>query len=380
MREKGFDSVLVTGVSSADEAEFAKLFGHDLDADFRVIRLQKLQRSIGALSELKTLIEIYRVIRREKPQIVHTHTAKAGLLGRVAAVMAGVPVIVHTFHGHVLHGYFNRAVSEVFRGIEWILAKKTTAIITLSEGLKTELSSKYQIAPANKFKVVPLGRDLDTFFAMERDPSRMRNALGIPLDAPFIGTLGRLVPIKNQALMIRAVAELKKEMEVHLAIAGDGELRAELETLAHSLGVSNQVHFLGWRSDLAEIYSGIDVFIMTSINEGTPLSIIEAFATGCPVLSTAVGGVADMFASGGRAKNSDSDFQVCDEGVLVFKHDAKTVANGLRAMLRNRDELKAMSVAAKQRAQLFTDRNLVENMSNLYRELRGNREGRSIAK
>jgi glycosyltransferase involved in cell wall biosynthesis len=238
-------------------------------------------------------------MRRERPDVVNTHTAKAGFVGRVAAKLAGVPIIVHTFHGHVFAGYFGPTKTRIFIALERICARISTRIITLSTALKHELTEVYRVTPPDHVEVIELGFELEPLATLQRNQGVFRQQHKIPPDAPLIGIVGRLVPIKNHDLFLRAAKLVRKRVpDSHFAIVGDGERRAELATLVRSLDLDNSVHFTGWCADTLPVYSALDVLVLSSSNEGLPVSLIEAMAAGVPVVSTAVGGVADLLDNG----------------------------------------------------------------------------------
>ncbi len=261
--------------------------------------LPLLSRELHPLRDIWTLWQLYRMIRTFKPDVVHTHTAKAGFVGRVAAWLAGVPVIVHTFHGHVFRGYFGHLKTRVFLWLERLTARMSDTVITLTDGLRRELAETYHVARKTRITVLPLGLDLDVFAKTPRKQGDFRTQLGIPTDAPLIGIVGRLVPVKNHALFLQAADKIRQTLpDAHFVIVGDGELRAELEAQVETLGMGGCVHFTGWQRDVAPIYGDMDVNVISSLNEGTPVSVIESLAAGCPVVTTAVGGLPDLLDQG----------------------------------------------------------------------------------
>jgi glycosyltransferase involved in cell wall biosynthesis len=231
---------------------------------------------------------------------------KAGAVGRLATLLynrtAGrhAPArVVHTYHGHVLEGYFSPAKTNLFIQIERALARATDRIVAISPRIRAELLDEYRIGRPDKYRVVPLGFDLGGLSAIdEAARARARNALQISEGAAVVTTVGRLTAIKNHALFLEASARISRaNPSAIFLIAGDGELRRELEAAALSLGIANRVRFLGWRRDLDTVYGATDVFMLTSRNEGTPVALIESLAAGVPVVSTDVGGVGDVVAS-----------------------------------------------------------------------------------
>lgn len=279
------------------------------------------------------LAKLIVTFRRWRPDVVHTHTAKAGTLGRLAARMAGVPVVVHTFHGHVLRGYFSRPLEELFRAVERGMAHLSDRIVTLSPSLRSDLIGM-RIAPPAKITVIPLGMDLSTFASQGRSDVPLRRALRIENADPIIGTVGRLVAIKNQAMFLRAAhSVVNSGVRANFVMVGDGELRETLEAQARSLDLGDRVFFLGWREELGPIYGGLDIFTLTSNNEGTPLSLIEAMAAGLPVVSTAVGGVPDVVTDqrNGYLIPSGDDSALATTWIRILKDPVRSQQMGEQA-------------------------------------------------
>jgi len=297
-----FPTKLVTGRPGSNEGDMRYLA-----REYRIepIEIPELGREISAFDDLRALIKLITILRRERPRIVHTHTAKAGTLGRVAAILAGVPVRVHTFHGHVFEGYFPRWKVRLFLTIERVLARFTHRILTVSESQREELLHRFAIASPDQLRVVPLGLDLHLLAACEVHRGELRAELGLSKDARIVGIVGRMVPVKNHELFLKAAAELfrlRAREDLHFLMIGGGELEADLRRLAVSLRLAARAHFLGWRRDLARLYADLDVVALTSRNEGTPVALIEAMAAGVPVAATAVGGVPDLLHQGTRGE------------------------------------------------------------------------------
>ncbi len=291
-----YESTLVCGnidPAEGDMAYYAESRG------VHPVVLPELGREVNPIGDLKAIWVLYRLMRQLKPDIVHTHTAKAGFTGRVAAKLAGVPVIVHTFHGHVFRGYFGPTKTRVFIVLEQIAARLSDVIITLTDKLRSELADEYHITRADKIIVLPLGFDLSPFATATRKSGDFRRAWSIPADAPLIGIVGRMVPVKNHALFLDAAAKVRTQLPAaRFVMIGDGELRAAIESQVDMLGLRDAVTFTGWQRDLAPAYADLDALVISSVNEGTPVSIIEALATGCPVVATAVGGLPDLLDAG----------------------------------------------------------------------------------
>ena len=304
-----------------------------------------------ALKRLFSLMRLYR------PHIVHTHTAKAGLLGRIAARLAGVPIIVHTFHGHVLHGYYGPVQNWALRRMERTLAWFSHRLVTVSEQVKKELV-EYGVAGAERISVIPLGLDLQPYLDAGARRGEFRREMGLSSDAKLVGIVGRIFPVKNHALFLESAARIAAaEPVARFVIVGDGLLRFALEQQARDLGITERVVFTGWRSDLAPIYADLDVLVVSSNNEGTPLSAIEAMAASCPVVATRVGGVPDLI----------SDHKT---GRLVPPRDAGALAGAVLDLLHNPEIAQEMGrnamISARER---FDVKRLVHDMDHLYREL-----------
>jgi glycosyltransferase involved in cell wall biosynthesis len=285
-----FEVRLLTGRMGAGEEDM-----HYLADELGVVPevLSELSPHIGP-QDVAGFFRLWRIFREWKPDIVHTHTAKAGALGRLAARAAGVPAVVHTFHGHVLRGYFPAPVELGFRLAERTLASMSDAIITLSPSLRRDLV-QMNIASENRIEVIPLGMDLEALESCRSRRDELRKEIGLESDVPLIGIVGRLVPIKNHALFLEAAASMVHSgKQAHFLLVGDGPLREILVAQAKCLGIEGQVAFLGWRQDMAQVYAALDILALTSLNEGTPVTILEAMAAGVPVAASAVGGVPDV--------------------------------------------------------------------------------------
>lgn len=355
-----FESTLVCGLIGPNEGDMAYLAE---ERRITPVYVAELGRELSPLRDLLTLIKLWRLMRRVRPDVVHTHTAKAGFVGRIAAWLARVPVRVHTFHGHVFHGYFSPAKTRLFLALERFTARLSDRLITISPALKDELANTYHIAPAGKFEVVPLGLELAPFAQTPRHNGKFRARFDIPPDAPLIGLVGRLVPIKNHRLFLDMARQVRRTIPTaHFAIIGDGECRADAETTAREWGLSDAVIFTGWQQDLQSAYSDLDVLVISSDNEGTPTSVIQALAAGVPVVSTAVGGVPDLLHNGaygrlappsdGRALadcvtaalNEPDTARADIQAAILANYDIARLTSDLAALYRN-------LLAAKQRKQ-----------------------------
>jgi glycosyltransferase involved in cell wall biosynthesis len=365
LRAFGFETVVLTGDLDEGEVELDPAEHEGV----RIVRIPGLGRPVSPAQDARALGHLVAAIRREQPAIVHTHTAKAGALGRVAALAAGVPIVVHTFHGHVLSHYFNYPSSFLVRWAERALTRITQRVITLSAGLRRELAERFAVAPLDQISVIPLGRDLTPFRAATT--GLLRAELGLGDDAFLVGAVGRLVPIKRFPLMVRAFARLAADdPRAHLAIVGDGIEREAVEREVAAGGLEDRVHLLGWRSDLPAIYADLDLLALSSRNEGTPLAIIEAFAASCPVVATGVGGVADMFSP--RAANGVSPpagVSLRAEGALVAAEDELGLAAAMKLLHDEPGLRREAQQAALTASRGYDARRLLSDVATLYREL-----------
>lgn len=318
-----------------------------------------LTQSIDPLRDLRASRELAAIARRFKPDIVHTHTAKAGVIGRaVAELVRPRPAIVHTYHGHVLEGYFGRAKTTGFRLLERGLATRSDTLIGVSRETVDDLV-RLRVAPADRFRVIALGLDLAGFAAVD-EPQRVdaRRELGIGPEEIVVTFVGRIVPIKRVDLLLRAFAAAGAELrELRLVVVGDGELRPRLEALARALGVAPQVRFLGYRRDLHRIAAASDLAVVSSENEGTPVALIEAAAASVPAVATNVGGVASVVVDGST-------------GTLVPVGDVSALAAALVKLAGDTDLRRQMGQRAREHAlERFGIDRLVRDMDNLYRDL-----------
>jgi len=348
-----WSTVLVAGTVGENEGSMEWLAERE---GVRFVSIPSLGRELHPIKDLSTFWSLYQIIRAERPDVVHTHKSKAGAVGRVAAWLCGVPVIVHTFHGHVLHGYFSEAKSKVFRLIERAMAALSHRIVAVSPKVKDDLI-RHGVAGAEKIDVVYLGLDLGSFERSTRNAGGLRAELGLSRETPLIGLVARLVPIKNIPMFLEAAKRvLAARTDARFVVAGDGELKETLAALAANLGIAERVSFLGFRTDLERIYPDLDVLCLTSDNEGSPVSLIEGLASGCAAVSTDVGGVTDVL-EGGRC------------GVLVPAGDAEALAGAVLELLKNPARRTKFGEAGRLSARRFSIERLVSDLDNLYKSL-----------
>jgi glycosyltransferase involved in cell wall biosynthesis len=357
LRERGYSTTLVAGTLARGEDSMAFVAS---GLGVEVVTIPELGREISPLRDLVATLRLARLIRRERPQILHTHTAKAGTVGRLAARLAGrarPPIVVHTFHGHVLRGYFGPVRSRFFRWLERWLARDTTALIAVSPQVRDDLVA-LGVAPQEKFAVIRLGIELEERVADMDGRADTRRYLGIATDRFTVGWIGRMTAIKNTEDVLSAFKALRdRGIEATLCMVGDGPDRPELERRAHELGIMRDTLFLGYQQDVAPLYAAFDALVLPSSNEGTPVSVIEALAARTPVVATRVGGVPDVVREG-------------DDGFLVDPGDTDALAERLERLASDPQLRERMGEAARSRvlSRYAVDR-LVDDVDRLYRSL-----------
>jgi glycosyltransferase involved in cell wall biosynthesis len=353
LRPRGYRTQLVVGRESAREGNLVDLArSRAVDC----VQLDALGREIHVWRDVRAFWRLCRLIREFRPHVVHTHTAKAGALGRLAAWLSRVPVVVHTYHGHVLRSYFGPSKTALFRLTERALARLTDALVAVSPAVKADLVS-LGVARESKIRVVPLGLDLHGL-AETLPRGVLRAAANFPVEARLVGMVGRLAPVKDVPTFLRAAARVRGlHPEVRYALVGDGPDRPALERVVAELGLSAVVHFFGWRRDLPAVYGDLDVVVNSSLNEGTPVALIEALAAARPVVATAVGGTPDLLA-GGR------------HGLLVPPGDPEALAEAIARTLDDAVTSRARACAGREYVlrQHSADR-LLEDIDRLYRGL-----------
>jgi glycosyltransferase involved in cell wall biosynthesis len=358
LERRGYDTTLVSGSLARGEDSMAFV------ADARgveVVRIDELGREISPLRDLMATIRLARLIRKERPQILHTHTAKAGTVGRVAARLAGSrrpPIVVHTFHGHVLRGYFGPVRTLFFRWLERWLASGTTVLVAVSPQVRDDLVA-LGIAPRERFVVIRLGIELDERVAPERNGrNESRRYLGISGNRFAVGWIGRMTAVKRTDDVLVAFKRLRDSgVDAVLCMVGDGPDRAGLEQRAHELGVARDTVFVGYQEDVAPFYAAFDALVLPSVNEGTPVSVIEALAAERPVVVTRVGGVPDIVRDG-------------EDGFLVEAGATDDLADRLAQLARDPALRARMGKQGRERVlpRYAVDR-LVDDVDRLYRSL-----------
>lgn len=391
LKPEGYETLLVAGVVPPGEDDMSYIAAA---AGVQPITLPEMSREIS-LKDAVTIWKLFRLMRRERPDIVHTHTAKAGTVGRVAGLMyrwltpaalAGHSrhcSFVHTYHGHVFHSYYGRLKTRLFLGIERFLARLATdRIIVVSEQQRREINEEFRVGRRKQFAVIPLGIDMSAYASWQSGHRRVRAELNADDDQVLIGIVGRLTEIKNHRLFLQAAAVLNllkktNASKVRFVIIGDGNLRSDLEEQAKSLRLSDDVSFLGTRNDPEDFYPALDIVALTSLNEGTPLTLIEAMANARPVIATSVGGVVDLLGAAIQDARQESrkdemtvGYQLCERGVSVASGDEDGFAQGLARLIEDRKlrtELGARGLEFVTKN--YAKERLLRDVSDLYREL-----------
>lgn len=360
-----YQTKLIAGKKLDSEASSEYML-KDYKIDFQII--EDMSRSINIIKDLKSFFRIKKIIKEFKPDIVHTHASKSGALGRLAAITSKVPIIVHTFHGHVFHSYFGNFKTKFYIFLERYLAKKSSAIIAISDLQREELIHEFKICSESKTHTIQLGFDLDKF---QEDILFKRNAFrsefNLEEDVIAIGIIGRLTPIKNHPFFLLAIKNLlgMTTRKFKVFIVGDGEDRSALQKLCSQLdltfnseGVEDPlIYFTSWRKDMDTVYAGLDLVALTSKNEGTPVTLIEAQASNKPIVTTDVGGVRDVVMPGVTAYVSD-------------KNDPKSFAINMSLLIDIDSDRKRMGSAGYNHvSELFSYKRLVRDVGELYENL-----------
>ena len=333
-----------------------------------VNKVNGLSRNISLTQDWRSLGSLRKAFCRIRPDVVHTHTAKAGVLGRVAAIIAGVPIRVHTFHGNVFEGYFPRWLSRLFVTIEKLLACFTDRIIAISESQRRDLVYKYKIAPANKVACIPLGFDIDPYLALPlHAQGSLRSELGLSGEHLLVGWVGRLTEIKNPLAFIEVARIItERYQEARFLIVGDGKLRLKVEEAIRAHKLSGRVFVYGVCRDLRRVYADIDLLVLTSRNEGTPLAMLEAMASARPVVGTDVGGVKDLMVGRGAPCSAGMRF---DNGILTLP-DQQRLSEAIGFYLSNPVERRDAGAAGREWVRRrYSYTRLADDLGALYSEI-----------
>ncbi len=378
LQEAGFDTLLVTGTVPEGEEDMSYFAD---EAGVTPLYIREMSREISPKDAI-TVWKLFRLFLRERPDIVHTHTAKAGTVGRTAGflyrwltpgIFVGKPrrcSFVHTYHGHVFHSYYGRTRTRLFLAVERLLARLVTdRLIVVSKQQGVEIGEKFGVGRSGQIKAIPLGLDLGLFAGHASRRAKFREELGVADDAILIGIVGRLTEIKNHRMFLNAVARLKEidsKSAVCYVVIGDGSLRATLEQQQHALGLERDVIFVGNRKDPEYFYPALDVVSLTSLNEGTPLTLIEAMANARPVVATRVGGVVDLMGE----VVEDGPYQVCRRGLSVPPGDEESFVAALSRIIRDRPLRQKLGERGLEFVKVnYSKERLLEDIKSLYNEL-----------
>jgi glycosyltransferase involved in cell wall biosynthesis len=360
-----FETKLLVGKKDKDEKDAAYIAEQ---LGLVPMEITEMRRSILPFYDIIAYFKIKKIIREFRPDIVHTHASKSGAIGRMAARSCKVKLVVHTFHGHVFHSYFSKFMSSLIVRFEKYLAKKTDAIIAISDSQKHELVDIYKIAPAEKVFTIPLGFNLDKFsLDQESKKNIFRNKYGFAKDEIIIGIIGRIVPIKNHEMFLEVAALVKSNSNknIRFAIIGDGESRVLVEKKAQELGLgysyfitspksNTDVVVTSWETEIDQALAGLDIVVLTSHNEGTPVSLIEAQAAGKPVVSTNVGGVEDVVLHG-------------ETGYITSAGDVTSFANYVNILIEDAHLRDSMGKSGHENViKHYSRQRLVGDMKKLY--------------
>jgi glycosyltransferase involved in cell wall biosynthesis len=361
--KKKYEVVLAKGPtyeSRMSKEEHASVIADLKEAQLKgvkIVNIPFLLRRINPVYDLLALFSLYILLIKERPTIVHTHTSKAGLLGTLAAKMAGIPFLIHTPHGHVLWDYFGPLKTKIFIFLERLTSRVTGKIIALTNSEKEDYL-KFRIAEEDRFVVIFSGVKLNKFKeSLFSEKQNFKKELGIPENSPIVGTVGRLVPVKGPESLIKAAKYmLSKYPDTFFIFTGDGYLKQDLENKAFKMGIKENIIFLGWRDDAAKIISAYDVFVLPSLNEGMGRVLVEAMALGKPIVASNIGGIPDLVTHG---KN----------GFLVPPKNPKELAKYIQILLEDKEKREKMGLAGKEMALNFSAENMVEKIEELYEEL-----------
>ncbi len=373
LNRNGFYSILATGTVSDAEGDMGYL---SEAAGVEPLNIPCLGRRIRPLQDAVACYHILRLMLRFKPHIIHTHTAKAGALGRLAGIIyrrlakvKGRQVrLVHTYHGHVFSGYFGPLKTTLYLWIERLLARGTDLLVTVSQSQRQEICKYYRVGQPRQFRVLPLGLPLTPFLENNSKNSEFRRQCSARPGEVLVGIIGRLTTVKNHHLFLEAARRLVEAngRQLRFLIVGDGELRSSLEAETNRLGLGRQVVFTGWQRTMKHVYSNLDVVVLTSNNEGTPVTLIEALAAARPVIATNVGGVEDLL---GKPSWRAEGFGVAQRGVLVHPRNAAGLARGIAWLLGNPGQATRLARQGRQFVRGLTIGRLTEDINNLYRRL-----------
>lgn len=382
MQTDEFNSVLISGTVPDGEEDMSYFADQH---EVAPVYIPEMSRELSP-KDIISMWKIYRWLVKEKPDIIDTHTAKAGTVGRVAGffyrwltfgTLIGRPRrvrFVHTYHGHVFHSYYGKLKTNFFLLIERMLARLTDKIVVLSDQQRDEINRYFRVGKPEQFIIIPIGINLSIFRDWQTKRNVLREEIGLEEDKIIIGIVGRLTEIKNHSLFLQVAHIYKKAKKnepelpfLHFVIVGDGHLRSQLESEAKSLDIEDIVTFLGNRQDAEIFHAGLDIEALTSFNEGSPFVLIEAMANGRPIIATAVGGVVDLL---GKPEIETDGFAVCERGIRVSSNNAEMFCKGLIYLIKDEKLRKDLQIKGEKFAvSNFSIERLTSDTKTLYRDL-----------
>ena len=371
MRARGHKTLLAHGQVCPSEASMESMAA---EHGVRTARVPHLGRSMRIFRDAQAFFRLVVLLFAERPDIVHTHTSKAGMVGRTAALVFNATrsrrsrcAVIHTFHGHVFEGYFSPPVSLLVRWLERVLGLATDRIVTISPRQRLDIVKRFGVAPERKVVTIPLGLDLQPLLQLSATSPDLRQELAIPPDAVVVGYVGRLVPIKGLETLVRAFAQaLATIPNLYLVVAGDGQVRKSLEDLSDGLEIRRRVRFLGWTDQLTHLYATMDLCALSSVNEGTPVALIEAMAARKAVVATSVGGVPDLIEDGVN-------------GLLVPPSDVGRFAHAIICLARSPELRCVMGTAGRHYAAAHhSHERLASDVEGLYHSALAEKRGAGV--
>ncbi|RFC55525.1 glycosyltransferase [Brumimicrobium aurantiacum] len=354
-----FETTLIGGVPDEGEKD-----SHHILKQYGIepIIIPEIQRNLDPKKDFAAYKKIKEILKEIQPDIVHTHASKAGFVGRAAAISLNIPVVLHTFHGHVFHSYFGKAKTQLFKSIERYLARKSSGIIAISNLQKQELGEIHKIAPLDRIKVIPLGFDLAKFYEnKQKNRKIIRAQYNIADDEVAIAIVGRLAPVKDHAYFLEVIENLLQQTKtkVKVFIVGDGSEKAIIQERVDEINANypETITMTSWILDIAQFNQGMDIMCLTSKNEGTPVSVIEAQASGLSVVSTDVGGVRDILADG-------------QAGFVINRKNIKEYTDKLRLLVEDSSLREKFSIFGQNNVKYkFSYHRLVDDMRKHYKSL-----------
>ena len=357
-----FDMVLVCGLSQESnmtDSEMKVVDKQIYDARIngvKIVQIPSLVRRISPVNDVRTLFDLVRIIKTEKPDVVHTHTSKAGILGRLAAIIARVPLLVHTPHGHVFVGHFGPMLSKIFLWVERLFAFLTDRVVVLTEGESRDYTD-FNVYPRDKHVKIHSGVDIEKFKQNSVNAVEKKRSLGLDQNGFVVGFIGWLLPIKGPMHLLMAMESVWQNCDdAVLVYIGKGELDVDLRAEAMKISANGRINFLGWRDDVHEIMPVFDIFVLPSLNEGMGRVLVEAMAAGKPIVASNVGGIPDLV-------------QHEYNGLLVPPGDEKALAAAIMELIKDPGKAKAMGQRGRERCHQFSLESMIDKLDQLYMEL-----------